>query len=178
MQEEKRKESFLGLTREVLAAVGSGGLIITAIVVPGTGYIFNYIERSRLQKAHARGYLTRTVKRLEKQELVSWREVNGILTLIISNRGVKQTLRSKIDDIRLTVPEKWDRKYRVITFDIPEQKKYARELLRAKLKEWSFTQLQKSVFVTRVPCKDELQLLIQALEISEYVSYIVATSID
>src|SRR3989344_5720121 len=44
--------------------------------------------------------------------------------------------------------EKWDRKWRVVTFDIEEVNRKTRERFREKLKELGFGMLQESVFIT------------------------------
>ena len=53
-------------------------------------------------------------------------------------------------------PEKWDRKWRMVIFDVPNKYKTARDALRKKLKEMGFYQLQKSVWVYPYPCFDEI----------------------
>ena len=71
----------------------------------------------------------------------------------------------------------WDGLFRVIIFDIPENRKGIREIFRKKLKELEFQQLQKSVFVSPYECRNEIDFLKNVYEIVPYVSYILATDI-
>ncbi len=72
---------------------------------------------------------------------------------------------------------KWDKKWRIIIFDIPEELHKNRNQLRAKLKNLGFYMLQKSVFVIPYPCEKELGYICKSLKISDYVDIIVAESV-
>ncbi|MBI4159666.1 hypothetical protein HY504_00705 [Candidatus Wolfebacteria bacterium] len=65
----------------------------------------------------------------------------------------------RIDEIQLKKPTIWDKKWRLIMFDIPHNKKASRDALRAKLRQLDFYPLQKSVFVTPYPCEDEIDFI-------------------
>ncbi len=65
----------------------------------------------------------------------------------------------------------WDRKWRVVFFDIPEKKRKARDALRNKLRELGFRELQKSVFVHPYSCQSEIDFIVEFFEIRPYVRY-------
>jgi len=65
----------------------------------------------------------------------------------------------QIDALKIRRPQKWDRKWRIVIFDISELKKFYREAFRGKLKELGFYPLQKSVWVHPFECRDEIELL-------------------
>src|SRR3990167_2211250 len=65
--------------------------------------------------------------------------------------------------------EKWDKKWRVVIFDIPEKSRMARDALRRKLKELEFRELQKSVFVHPYECKKEIDFIIEFFNLRHYV---------
>ena len=56
-------------------------------------------------------------------------------------------------------PARWDGKWRIVIFDVPEKMKRAREALREKLRELGFKELQKSVFIHPFECKDEIDFV-------------------
>ncbi len=60
--------------------------------------------------------------------------------------------------------------FRVIIFDIPEDKKRNREVFRKKLNELGFIRMQDSVFVSAFPCKDEIDFICNYLNISKYIT--------
>lgn len=71
----------------------------------------------------------------------------------------------------------WDKKWRIVIFDIPNDFSQARHVFRSKLKLLGFQMLQKSVFVVPYPCKREVGDLCNRLKISAYVCLIVAESL-
>src|SRR3989344_4593151 len=56
-------------------------------------------------------------------------------------------------------PARWDKLWRLVIFDIPEEERTGRMALAAKLKELGFYPLQKSVFIHPYECKDEIDFI-------------------
>lgn len=72
----------------------------------------------------------------------------------------------------LTIKDKkWDGKWRMLIFDIPEVMRNARNALRWKIKKLGFYELQKSVFVIPYECKKEIDLVINYFGLQRYVHY-------
>lgn len=65
--------------------------------------------------------------------------------------------------------EKWDGKYRIVIFDIPEQKRVIRNMFRRNLKKWGFKHLQKSVWISKRNVFDKLNSYIKDLGIEKWV---------
>lgn len=57
----------------------------------------------------------------------------------------------------------------MVIFDIPEDRKIARQRLRRLLRKWVFEQTQKSVWTSRYDYKDPLQNFIKKLDIDKFV---------
>ncbi len=72
---------------------------------------------------------------------------------------------------------KWDKKWRLIIFDIPRELNTKRDSLRQGLKYMGFFMLQRSVFVLPYPCEEEISDLCDKFEVSDYVDIITAESI-
>jgi len=72
--------------------------------------------------------------------------------------------------------KKWDKKWRVVIFDIPKEFNKKRDIFRGKLKELGFYMLQKSVFIFPYPCENELEDLCSMIGIEDYVDILVAES--
>jgi len=69
----------------------------------------------------------------------------------------------------LDIREEWDGKYRIVIWDIPENKRRFRDLLRRRLKEWGFKSWQKSVWVSKRNVTQKLRNLIIELEMDNWV---------
>jgi len=73
--------------------------------------------------------------------------------------------------------KKWDGSWRLVVFDIPEEKRVARDALRRKLKIFGFYPLQKSVFVFPFDCQKEILNLADFFEANENIEYIMAKTL-
>lgn len=175
----KRERAVIeGLTKALLMTLGTGVVIGVALAFPAAGLLYREFRKKQWEDAKRRGLLKSTIKRLEKQKVLSWKEKDGELQLTLEEKGKKRILQYKIDELRIKETNRWDGLFRIVTFDIPEDKRIAREMFRKKLKELGFQRLQKSVFVIRFACKDEIDFLRHSLEISSHVLYIVAKDIS
>lgn len=67
------------------------------------------------------------------------------------------------------VSDKWDGKWRLVIFDIPESKRRLRNTLRQKLKEWGFKYWQKSLWASKKDIAKPLREFIQELGLSDFV---------
>lgn len=167
-----------GLTKDIIIAIASGALITAAVVMPGVGYALTKLSQEKFRAARKQGYFRRVLKRLEKQSVISWKEYDGEMALALTEKGKRKLLRYNVENMPMHVNNRPDGLYRIITFDIPENKKRAREIFRSKLKELGCIPLQKSVFVSVRECKDTIDFLRYSLEIQSHVTYIVAQEIS
>lgn len=123
--------------------------------------------------------LWRSIRSLYRSKLIEEKyNRDGSVTLILSKQGKKFVLKYKLDEIRIQPQSKWDRKWRIVTFDIPESRKKARDALRFRLRQMGMKEYQKSVFICPYPCDSELEFIIEFYQIRPFVRQILAESID
>ena len=114
--------------------------------------------------------LRRAIKSLYESDLVDYSEnEDGTITISVKKAGQLITKRKNLDHLEVARPKKWDGKWRIVLFDIPEKNKKAREALREKLRDLGFKEYQKSVFVHPYPCEDEIAFLREVFEIKKHV---------
>lgn len=94
----------------------------------------------------------------------------------VTNKGRELINFHRLENLRIS-NYKPDKYWRIFIFDIPEEKRAARDILRSKLYEFNFYQIQKSVYVTPYPCERELNALIKLLAIEEYTIVMIAKSL-
>lgn len=175
---KKVKFSRGELTKKIIIAAGVVVGFSASLVMPGLPIglkaILEVIEEGKPNREQTRTVL----KRLEKQKIISLKEKEGEIWVTFRKRGKDLLVKYKIDDLKIEKPKRWDRKWRVVIFDIPEKKKLAREVLREKLKDLGFRAIQRSVFIHPYDCQKEIELIKKVYEIDPYVQLIVAESID
>ena len=77
-----------------------------------------------------------------------------------------------------TRKEKWDGKWRMVSFDIPDYCTKGRKALVYRLKSGGFYELQKSLFVYPYDCEKEIRALIKLFKIEKYICFALLESID
>lgn len=123
--------------------------------------------------------LNNTIKSLYKSKLIREREnPDGSLTMVLTDKGKQKAITFNIDNMEIKKPKTWDKKWRLVLFDIPEKYKPAREVLRETLKRLGFYEYQKSVLAYPHPCQDEINFIIEYFNIRPYVRTITAVELD
>ncbi len=130
------------------------------------------------QKINER-YLRESIKKLYQSKLVDCKEnKDGTVVLTLSEKGKNKILKYDLDKIEIKKPVRWDKLWRLVVFDIPEEKRSGRMALAAKLKELDFYPMQKSVFIHPYECKDEVNFIVEIFELAPYVRFMRVKDID
>ena len=168
----------LSITAQKILLLLAGGVALGFSSSPrGYAKIKKALSRE-LEKINQRKINT-AVKRLYESKLISYTEnKDDSVSLTINREGRAKALRYKVDEMKIVVPEKWDKKWRIIIFDVPEKQKRLRDTLRIKLKQLGLLELQKSVFVHPYGCKDEIDFVVELYDATRYVRFIEAVNID
>ncbi len=125
--------------------------------IAGAGY-------RRYQRERAAN-LTARLKRAGEIEKVV--DNDGNVNFRLTDKG-KKRLIEEIPLLRFH-RKKWDGKWRQVIFDIPEEKKVAREKLRTKLLSLGFGQLQRSVYINPFDMVRPLSDFLEENHLSDYV---------
>ncbi len=115
---------------------------------------------------------------IKKQGLISLKYEGDKIIIRLTKNGKEKLLRFNLDELHIKPQARWDRKWRLVIFDIPEKLKVARLMFRNKLREMGFQYLQKSVWVCPYPCEDEIDFLKEIYLIRSCVRVVTAESID
>ncbi len=75
-------------------------------------------------------------------------------------------------------PKKWDGRWRILIFDIPERRRWLRDRLRDTLHAVGFKQLQRSVWVYPFDCEDFITLLKADFKIGKDVLYLIVEGLE
>jgi len=123
--------------------------------------------------------LHNAIKRLYKSKMIDAKDnADGTTTILLTDRGKKKALTYQIDDIKISAMKRWDGKWRIVLFDIPEKYKKARDAVSLALKRAGFFKFQKSVFVHPFDCESEVDFITEFFKVSPYVRFVIATDID
>lgn len=122
--------------------------------------------------------VNKQIKELYRSKLVDLKQhPDGAFTMILTDKGKLKVLRHHFAHMSVQ-KQKWDGKWRIVVFDVPEKVRKARDALRWKLKDLGFCELQKSVFVFPYECKDEVEFIVEFFGLRRFVRYGVLETID
>jgi len=122
--------------------------------------------------------LYRNVKELEKQKMIHYRNKGEWWNIELTKKGKKHAKKLGFNKLKIAKPKRWDGKWRMIIFDIPENKKIVREALRKKIQELGFQELQKSVFIYPYPCNKEIEIVVKFFKAEKFVKQFIAVGLD
>ena len=126
-----------------------------------------------------KGTAERAIASLYESRLIEERNnTDGTTTLILSENGKKRALTYRSRGMKIKPPKTWDKKWRVVIFDVPEDERDARNSLRKHLADLGFYKLQQSVAVHPFECRDEIDFLVELHDIRKYVRFMRVEHID
>jgi DNA-binding transcriptional regulator PaaX len=161
------------LTKQILELLATGALLGLAKDRNTRRTLLK--EADRIWYEIDRKQLFRILERLRLGGYIALiKKADGIEKVHLTDKGKARSLIYRFNSLALPQHKKWDKKWRLVLFDIPETKKKIRDALRRKLKDLGFLEFQKSVFVYPYPSRDEIDFVINFYNISEFVHYIEA----
>ena len=160
-----------------LHILGSGAAVMLSAALRPVN-IASAMKKLGHAERFERSRLNQSLKRLEGRGLVrrSVRD-NGNEYLLLTEAGEHAYMAEKRRNLAIRRPKVWDKKWRIVIFDITEDKKNVRDAMRRHLGSLRFYPLQKSVFVTPYPCEEEIRFLQKFYEAETEICLIEATSL-
>ena len=120
----------------------------------------------------------RTLRHAQKYGYINVKERKDELTITLQDAGRARAIKYSIEDISIPEQAIWDRKWRMVLFDIPENIRPARKILKTKLDEMGFAQIQKSVYVHPYPCHNELEYIRSLYGLETYIRLAVIDKLE
>lgn len=149
-------------------------LVLLALEKSVDGYVSfeDFIYNPLLERPVKKSAFAQAIQRLRQKgfvELISDKE----LALRLTDSGKDKVLWTKMKSGN----EKWDGRWRLVVWDIPERRRQARDLLRFKLKQLGFKQWQQSIWASKVNCTKLLRDFIKQVGIEDWVMVIESDNI-
>lgn len=160
------------------------GLLLTgAIAIAATSpYFFTnlakvYLKNQKFKNTDKRK-IAQALAYLKKNRLIILKEKDNKIIVELTGQGKRKIKEYQFEDLKIEKPKTWDKKWRIVIFDIPEKLRRGRDALRDKLNNLGFYELQKSVWVYPYPCENEIQLIAEIFEVTLYINIVIAEKIS
>ena len=122
--------------------------------------------------------LNREIKRLEKRGYIALTKKPDGWLVKLKKKGLRKWKKLQLEKLKFPSEKKWDGKWRLFIFDIPEEKKSRRDRLSRKLKELGMFSIQRSSYIYPFDCADELEMITDYYEVTSYGTYGEISRID
>ena len=167
------------LTREILFMVAVGPILLSSLFLPNAPKMLKPLIKWRKNWGKFdRQRIREAINRLNQKRLIELTQKGDNLYIEITENGKKLIKNFDYDNIELPSYKKWDKKWRLVIFDIPEKKKKERRAFSVKLKDLGFYPLQESVFIYPYDCRNEIDFVCSFLSVDRYVNYCVVDTLD
>ena len=170
-----KKEIKIGkIQKAILGTVAVTGLLTVAMVAPNALQALKLFGFNGKLNHSQKNSINYSRRKLVKEGLLKYEE--GFLRL--TEKGRKILEKSEAQNYKIEIPRKWDKKWRVIIFDIREERKSLRNKVRNTLINIGFMCLQKSVWIFPYDCEDLINLIKADFKVGKDVLYMIVDRVE
>ena len=160
------------LKKIVLETVAAAGILAVALAAPNALGAFRKL--GIIPSPYDASNITRARTRLIRDGLL----VQGGGYLRLTDKGKKALRLLQLGTLRLKKPARWDGRWRILIFDIPEYRKSVREKIRRTLAHIGFIRLQDSVWAYPYDCEDTVALLKADFKTGKNMLYMIVDELE
>ena len=158
----------------VLVLYGTVGLSV-AMFAPNAVKLLGEVDPDLKKKRNPSYRIQQALRRLESRGLVEQEGTRCVLTEKGKKFGERlHTARA----LQVQKPKRWDRKWRIVIFDVWENRKSVRERLRHLLLKTGFLRVQDSVWIYPYECEELIAFIRTDLKLGSGILYIIAEDIE
>ncbi len=115
---------------------------------------------------------------LKKEKFIERKKnYDGSVVISLTDRGRLRALNIRFTRLG-NKKEKWDGRWRMVAYDIPDAYKKGRNALRYRARMAGFYELQESLFLYPYDCEKEMCDFIRLFKLEKYVRFALLESID
>lgn len=172
-QTERRR----AVIQQAMLYAAVGGVMVAIGAVPDFSKILKYYTGR--QKGARFNYKAKSVlERLVTRGLITFEERDGKRYARLTNAGEQALRLEMLRDADARKPKRWDKRWRVVIFDIPERRRTIRVRLRRFMEEYGFVRLQDSVWVYPYDCEDLIALAKAKFRVGVDVLYMIVEQLE
>jgi DNA-binding transcriptional regulator PaaX len=151
------------------------------VLVLGAGAMGNAVQifkKFKNSSKYSKKQVKSAIESIKRQKLIEYvADKDGKTIVKITKKGETKLRAFTLDLIQIKKPKEWDKKWRLVMFDIPIRFTKGREALRYHLKRLGFFQFQKSAWICPYPCEDEIIFTSDFFGVGQYVEVLTIESI-
>jgi len=177
-KEVKIKTRKANIQKIVLQTIAVAGLLSVAVLAPNALTVLKQFEVGKLRKKNPKYVINQSVERLLEAGLISFKQTDRGKFIRLTREGEAKLRVFEVNEFKFKRPKRWDGKWRVIIFDVKEERRSTRNKIRRTLSAIGFIQLQRSVWVFPYDCEDLITLIKADFKIGKDVLYMIVDTIE
>ena len=119
----------------------------------------------------------RLLRHMKRLDLISIDHLaDGSTYISITKKGAQRLQDVYLEDITINTPKKWDGRWRIVSFDIPSDKRDERNEFLTQLRRLGFIRSLHSMWVYPFPCTEEIYAISKIIGIDKMVMILEATT--
>ncbi|MBI4449668.1 hypothetical protein HY634_01290 [Candidatus Uhrbacteria bacterium] len=166
---QRHREQAVRVTLSVLGVIAAASIISAVAIAPGVAAVLKSFEK--LFPSRQRYEIDRVLRRLIRRGFVEEVMRGRVVHYQLTDRGREHLMRREFTNTEFEKQKKWDGKWRIVVFDIPEKRRHLRDTLREHLNHLGLYPIQKSVWLYPYPCDDLVRLMKVDLNLGRNVQY-------
>lgn len=171
------KKSHYPLVKDILHTLAAVSTIGLVFAFPGAAPALGLLSFGT--DSYDRWRTKKIISQLSKQKFITVNENDdNTVTVKITKNGMERALTYELDAMKMNKSGKWDHKWRVVMFDIPDKYKRIRDIFRRRLIQLGLFQLQESAYVSPYPCFEEIEFLRELYGIPFTTQYLLVEKIE
>lgn len=179
LEVEVRKRSRRNMVRNaLLSTIAFVPMLTVAMAAPKVLSLIKDEHVDYILPRNPKRRLQENISRLKKKGLVTFEKNGEKCYLRLTQAGRKELERVTQKETPIQKPRRWDRRWRIVIFDIPEARKSQRNRIRTLVRNLGFYCLQQSVWVYPYDCEEVIALLKTDLKIGTQLLYVIADAIE
>lgn len=173
-KEAKMRRRKGEIQNALLGALEISGLLLVSMAAPNTLQLLGKFGGNKYRFANqAKNALTR----LARKGQVKFVEKDGKRYAQITETG-RANLQMHTMKMSVARPKRWDKRWRLVLFDIPEKRRSTRDALRKHMRHIGFYRLQDSAWIYPYECEEIIALLKTNFHLGNAVIYMVVESLE
>ncbi len=174
--QKKISEKSVKIAKIVLKTIATAGFVSMAILAPNAIQALDMFKGDK--KYEPKYHFSSAISRLKSQGLIEFLNKNEKNFIRLTEKGKQRLAKYQLQEAVIKKPKKWDGKWKIVIFDIREENKAVRDLLRRELINLGFVKLQNSVWVYPYDCEEIVIMLKAYFQRGRDILYITAERIE
>ncbi len=165
------------IQRIILQTIATAGFMSVTLLAPNALQALRIFDGGKRRKLDPKYFIGSTFEKLYARGLVSIEHSQKGKVARLTKEGEKALARMVLRTPQVKT-KRWDKRWRIVIYDIKEKRRGTRILLRRTLETFGFCRLQHSVWLYPHDCEEVIMLLKAHFKIGQEVLYMIVEKIE